>query len=165
MRIVLLIVPAVLAMLLGGCATTQRRTYSVSVVNAAREPVVLWLTKDGPPMEEQWLTPSQWHELRWRGTIPADIPDPAVELPPGMKVDLGPQRGRFDPGTGAALLVYSTPVTLAEMADTPRRSALLDIVLLEPGHNNVMVRSSSPVRAERVVRLEGRPAGAPEGRS
>lgn len=165
MRTALLLVLAPAFAILVGCATTEKRTYSVSVVNAARQPVALWLIKEGPPYEEHWMTPSQWHELRVRGVIPAGVADPSVELPPSMKVDLGPQQGRFDRDSTAALLVYSTPVTLEEMAATPRRTTLMDIVFLQPGHNNVMVRSTSPVRAERVARLEGGPAvpagGAP----
>lgn len=141
-----------------GCSSTQKRTYSVSVVNAADEPVMLWLTKDGPPFEDHWLTPSQWHELKRDGIIPADAADPAVLLPPGMRVDLGPQPGEFAYEAAAVLMVYATPVTLEQMAATPRDTGLMDVVFLEPGHNNVMVRTTLPVAAERVIRLEGQPA-------
>lgn len=145
--------------MLAGCSSTQRRSYSVGVVNASNEPVMLWLTKDGPPTEGHWLTPSQWQELLADGSIPADAPNPAVALPPGMKVDLGPQKGRFARQSSAVLLVFSAPVTLEEMAATPRSTSLMDAVYLEPGQNWVMVRSSAPVRVQRVSRLEGRPAG------
>jgi hypothetical protein len=141
-----------------GCSSTQNRTYSVSVVNAADEPVMLWLTKDGPPFEDHWLTPSQWHELKTDGIIPADVVDPAVLLPPGKRVDLGPQEGKFTPETAAVLLIYATPVTLEQMAATPRDTGLMDILYLDPGQNNLMVRKTLPVSAERVIRLEGRPA-------
>lgn len=146
-----------------GCQSTEKRTYSVAVVNAADQPVVLWLTKDGGPYEDLWMTPSQWHELKTRKVIPADVPDPAVNLPPGMRIDLGPQAGEFDYDSGAVLLIYSTPVTLEEMAATPRDTGLMELVFLQPGHNNVMVRQTMPVRADRVTRLEGRaaPGGVP----
>lgn len=160
MRANRLIVFVLFCGMLAGCSSTQRRSYNVGIVNASDEPVILWLTKDGPPTEGHWLTPSQWHELQADGSIPADAPSPAVQLPPGMKVDLGPQEGRFGRTSSAVLLVYSTPVTLEEMAATPRSTSLMDAVYLEPGQNYVMVRSTAPVRAQRVARLEGRPAGA-----
>jgi hypothetical protein len=143
-----------------GCRSTQDRIYSVGVVNSADQPVMLWLTKDGPPGEAKWLTPSQWLQLSDERTIPTDVPHPGIELAPGMRVDIGPEKGKFDRETEAVLLIYSMPVTLEEMAATPRRTSLMEVVYLSPGQNWIMVRSASPVRAERVSRLEGRPSNA-----
>ena len=146
-----------------GCRSTQERTYSAGVVNSADQPVMLWLTKDGPPGEAKWLTPSQWLQLRDERSIPNDVQHPGIEVPPGMRVDIGPEAGKFDRETEAVLLIYSMPVTLQEMAATPRRTSLMEVVYLAPGQNWIMVRSASPVRADRVSRLEGRPAAGAGG--
>jgi hypothetical protein len=160
MRLLLPALALILALPLAGCSSTKTRSYSLGVVNASEAPVMLWLTKDGPPAEPKWLTPSQWLQLSAERSIPADVPHPGIELAPGMRVDIGPEEGKFDRETEAVLLIYSTPVTLDEMAATPRRTALMEAVYLAPGQNWIMVRSASPVRADRVSRLEGRPSGA-----
>lgn len=162
-----LILALLAALPLLGCRSTQDRTYRVGVVNTADEPVMLWLTKDGPPVEGGWLTPSQWLQLREERSIPSDVPHPGIELPPGTRVDIGPQEGKFARETEAVLLIYSMPVDLDLMAATPRRTPLMEVVYLVPGQNWIMVRSASPVQADRVSQLEGRPAapaGAPGGR-
>ena len=108
--------PFLMAMALGGCSSTQTRTYQVAVVNAADRPVVLWLTKDGPPSEALWLTPSQWLQLRHDGSIPPDVPDPDVQLPPGTRVDIGPQTARLlaDKLAAAGTIVWNGPVGVFE---------------------------------------------------
>ena len=158
MRLPPLLLAVAALLLLVGCGSTRTDTYQVAVVNETERPVMLWLTKSGPPAEGGWLTPSQWLQLREDALMPADTPTPAVELPPSTRADIGPQRGEFEPESEAVLLVYATPVTLAEMAATPRGGSLMDVVFLEPGPNYVRGRSASPVRAERVSRLVGRPA-------
>lgn len=143
-----------LACLIAGCRTTRTRTVEVTVANEAEEPVMLWLTKRDRPFGPQWLSPEQWLTLQEQEIIGADAPSPAVELPPRTKVTLGPQSGKFrGRGDMALLLVYSMPVTLEEMAATPRGSSLRDVITLRPGRNFVRVRSTSPVRAEWVTDL------------
>ncbi len=159
MRIALLLLLVISSAAAVGCQGTRRETFEVSVVNEADAPVIAWLTKDGPPAEAGWLTPSQWLQLSEERSIPSDIPHPGLEIAPGMRADIGPHEGRLSAETSAVLLIYSTPVSLEEMAATPRRTSLMEIVYLVPGQNFIVVRSAAPVRAERVSRLERRPAG------
>ena len=66
------------AMLLAGCSSAKEYTFDVSVKNESGRPITLWLTKDGPPMEEGWRSPEQvamqspGHEERISGVL---VPD------------------------------------------------------------------------------------------
>ena len=41
----------------GGCHSYETRAYDVMVRNDSPVPIVVWLTKDGPPYEQAWLSP------------------------------------------------------------------------------------------------------------
>ena len=155
LALVLLLAPLAL-----GCRSAPEQVYQVSVANESDAPVVLWIAKEGDPFEPHWATPSEWQAGIAAGALPSDAPSLGVELPPNKRVELGPQRGRFARGARAVLYVYATPVTLAEMAATPRRSTLRDNVRLMPGQNFVKVRSAAPVEADLVTSLAPAPSPA-----
>ena len=111
-----------IGLLATGCASSREQTYHVTVVNEAGAPVTLWIAKEGQPFEAHWSTPSQWQSAREAGAIPDDAPSLGVELPPARRVELGPQSGRFRRDARAVLYVFSAPVSLEEMAATPRRA-------------------------------------------
>ena len=133
-KLVLALLP--LLMVAGCAATPHDATYAVTVRNEAQVPVVLWLTKDGPPVEADWLSAAQWQLL-------AD-PDsagvlPALTLNPNDLATLGPRAGRFGGSTRAVLDVYATPATPQGMADAKPGDADLARVDLKPGDNYVRV--------------------------
>ena len=61
-----------LLMIAVGCAPTK--SFEVTVRNQSDVPVMLWLTKDGPPAEKGWWTPEQFLEA------PEGEPSPGVRL-------------------------------------------------------------------------------------
>ena len=139
-----------------GCAATPRdQTYTVTVRNDADVPVVLWLTKDGPPVEEQWLSAAQWQILADKN-LPGPLP--SLTLSPAAEATIGPRTGRFGGSTRAILDVYSTPATPQGMADAKTGDAGRARVDLKPGRNYVRVAHVGPVRAERTSAAALRPA-------
>ena len=80
----------------GGCA------YQVELKNQTSQPVTLWLTKDGPPAQEGWLSPEQL------AAMPPDA-QPRYDLaivPPGRTATTEKMSGEFPKGTNAVLRVY-----------------------------------------------------------
>jgi hypothetical protein len=132
---------------------------TVRVDNQATEPVVLWLYKTGPDVENHLMSP---------GTLLATLPvtenddrpsgPPAIELPGQSSIVLGPVRGRFGRGSSPILGIFGTARTLNELAAEPKRSSTVARVELGPGENLVVVESAVPTRTLRqpVDRLEGR---------
>jgi len=131
---VLLLLAAALA---AGCAASApQRTYSVSVDNRLSQPITVFLTKNGPPLEDQWLTPGQWAA----GPINRDelIANFAV-IKPGETVGIKKAVGHFEANTDAILQVYEQTGRIEDLAaiglDDPRRT---DVVLM-PGANAFVV--------------------------
>jgi hypothetical protein len=111
-----------------GCAAGTKRTYDVVVHNRSEVPVMVWLTKDGPPVENGWYSPDQFLE-----TSP-DTPSPGVQLPAGKTADTGNVSGTFPKGTNAILLVFRSGVE----ADRHGSSHQLTLKL-KPGKNEFAV--------------------------
>jgi hypothetical protein len=102
--------------LAGGC--TVGRTYDVSVKNNTNEPITIWLTKDGPPAEDQWLSPEQ---------IAIDPTEAApkiggVVVPAGKSAGTGAVKGQFYSDVHAVLRVYEGQLTLAQLLAVSRGS-------------------------------------------
>jgi hypothetical protein len=106
-----------LLLLVGGC--TVGRTYEVSVKNDTNEPITIWLTKDGPPAEQQWLSPEQI------AIDPADVPPKigGVVVPPGKSAGTGAVKGQFYSDVNAVLRVYEGQLTLAQLLAVSRGSS------------------------------------------
>ena len=106
--------------------------------NQTLQPVTLWLTKDGPPREEGWLSPEQLGEL------PADEQryDLAI-VPPGKTGYTGTVSGDFPKGTHAVLRVYDGQKELFHILEDDKagQSNRVDQVL-KPGMNRLSVRDS-----------------------
>src|SRR5512132_4152727 len=107
-----LVIVSAVAILLIGCNST-RKSYQVSVKNQSPRPVTLWLTKDGPPAEEGWLTPEQIvnesRQLRY------DL----AFVPPGKTGYTGKMTGEFPTGTNAVLRVYDGEKEVFDLAKEP----------------------------------------------
>ena len=97
-----------IALLTIGCSHT--RTYDVAVKNELDEPVMLWLTKDGPPSEEKWRTPEEFAAL----DPTEDRVVPGVVVQPGKSADTGEVEGKFRRSTNAVLRVYIGETTFAK---------------------------------------------------
>jgi len=124
-----------------GCApAAQERTYSIYVTNQLPQKITVFLTKNGPPIEDQWMTPGQWAA----GPISEDsqIANFAV-VKPGEMVGIQKVTGHFDEHTDAVLQVYEATGRIDDLAamelDDPRRA---DYVL-SPGRNDLIVSSSA----------------------
>ena len=142
------ICPALLlALLLGGCGP-RTRSVTVTLANRTDQPMIAWLTKDGPPVEMRWLSPAQFAVIF--DAQPADQErTPGIDLPGGATVRIGPREGKFYRNTLPLLHVYAAPASLDEMSATEKRSPLRAIVPLTLGENAVAITSASPVRASR----------------
>ncbi len=131
----LLMVPVV------GCSTT--RSYSVTVKNEYAEPMTLWLTKNGPPMETAWLPPE---DLAMMLKFPETARLKGIVVLPGEQLGAD-VKGTFDPGVSAVLRVYRGRKTLEELfaigRDSPNRT---DIELPEGASRFVINRSGETVR-------------------
>ena len=143
------------ALFAAGCGTPSEPV-RLAVRNDAAEPVTLWLTKDGPPVETAWLSPGQLAAIAPPDDSDADVTRlPAVVLEPGVTAVFPRRNGKFPPGARPVLRVFRGPDTLGSLnalASVPRRSDDVDTVPLAPGDggNRVVVRSANPVEAELV---------------
>ncbi|MEO6436571.1 MAG: hypothetical protein ABIP55_12540 [Tepidisphaeraceae bacterium] len=108
-----------------GCTPTKR--FDVTVLNKTDVPVMLWLTKDGPPAEKGWLTTEQFL------AAPEGTPSPGVELSPHKTADTGKVSGKFPDGTHAVLLVFRTGEPAGQKSPPPLA------VSLRPGKNVLAV--------------------------
>lgn len=126
------------AVFLAGCSSAREYTFDVSVKNDSAGPVTIWLTKDGPPLEQGWRSPEQvalrspGHEERIGGVL----------VPPGKTASTGPIKGKFEPGTFAWLRIYDGKYESFSdlLAVSPRSSKRVDQPL-DPGVNQLVVRS------------------------
>ena len=120
------IVPSALAMLAFGCGAPTK-SFDITVQNRSNVPVMIWLTKDGPPAEEGWLTTDQFL------AAPEGTRSPGVRLPPDKTAETGKVSGKFPQGTRAVLLVFRTGQPAGERRDPPLA------VRLQPGKNTLEV--------------------------
>ncbi len=131
-----------LLLLAGGC--TVGRTYEVSVKNATDEPITIWLTKDGPPAEDQWLSPEQ---------IAINTPEApqkigGVVVPPGKSANAGPLKGQFYSDVHAILRVYAGQLTLAQLLAVSRGSPNRIDQILPPGASRWVVEDGVRFRIQ-----------------
>ena len=126
------------ALILVGCTsspsgTPPTKSFSVEVHNQSDRPVTLWLTKDGPPAEEGWLTPEKIVESG--GKLKYDL----AFVPMGKTGYVDKFIGVFPKGTSAILRVYEGE---KEVFDLAKETTHVDAVL-KPGSNRFNVIESS----------------------
>jgi hypothetical protein len=133
--IALLIVACVFATLTAtGCSSTTR-SFDVTVRNDTSYPVMLWLTKNGPPEEDRWVSPETLASSdRPRSPLPGAV------VQPGQKLATDTITGKFPSGTSAILRLYAHATHLTELPDIPAPAPgrRRDIVL-QPGDNKFIV--------------------------
>jgi hypothetical protein len=117
-----------------GCSSSSSsspptRSFSVEVHNQSDRPVTLWLTKDGPPAEEGWLTPEK--VAAEGGKLKYDL----AFVPAGKTGFTEKFTGVFPKGTNAVLRVYEGEKEVFDLAKEP---AHVDAVL-KPGANRFRV--------------------------
>ncbi|MEM7806792.1 MAG: hypothetical protein AAF561_01625 [Planctomycetota bacterium] len=144
-----LLVVLSLAFFAGGCI--GRSNVSATVENRADETVTLWLYKTGSDVERHLMSPGTMIAVMPATAADSDEPagPPAVQLPPGQKVTIGPVKGRFGAGAVPTVGVFKGTPSLGELASEPQRTSRVARVPLGPGPNLVIVESTDPVRALR----------------
>jgi hypothetical protein len=108
------------------------KSFSVEVHNQTDRPVTLWLTKDGPPPEEGWLTPEKVVESGEK--LKYDL----AFVPAGKTGYTDKTTGVFPKGTNAVLRVYEGE---KEVFDLAKETTHVDAVL-KPGSNRFSVIAS-----------------------
>ena len=129
-----LLFPFLVVGMLIGCAPT--RTYQVAIKNELNQPITVWLTKSGPPVEGSWLSPEQL--ATYHNPIGGRIAGSAV--PSGKVAEAGPLKGKFPAGTEAILRVYLGQHTLDELLATNSKNSTRVDVTLSPGRSDLIVR-------------------------
>jgi hypothetical protein len=129
-----------------GCESATKATFNVSLENAGKDPVTVWLTKTGGPEEIDWLAPEALAHSRAANVDAVN----GVVIPPGKTGDIGPLTGRFDPDSLAVLRVYAGQLTLDQMLATPVDGKLRVDMPLREGTNKLRVDALLPLRIERV---------------
>jgi hypothetical protein len=126
-------VVALFAVVLVGCSSSPSapptKSFSVEVHNQSDRPVTLWLTKDGPPAEEGWLTPEKVIESTDK--LKYDL----AFVPAGKTGFTDSITGVFPKGTNAVLRVYEGE---KEVFDLAKATTHVDAVL-KPGSNRFSV--------------------------
>ena len=87
---------------LTACSSSDQRTFELSVTNRSDGPITVWLTKNGPPYEDNWLSPE---DLVQNSPKMSDR-IPGVQISPGRTAE-AKVSGQFDPDTQAILRVYA----------------------------------------------------------
>jgi hypothetical protein len=130
---------ACIAALAGGCSNAKTRQYELYVHNQTSQPVTLWLTKDGPPIEAGWRSPEDLAIEAPEG----DERIAGVVVEPGKVGTAGPVKGEFGPQTNAVLRVYSGATTMSQILAFSRKSpGRLDVVI-KPGKNRLTVTDAN----------------------
>ncbi|MBV8781254.1 MAG: hypothetical protein JO353_07640 [Phycisphaerae bacterium] len=128
---------ALLALLMfagiAGCAET--RVYDVRVHNAADQPIMLWLYKDGGPYENGWKSPDDIAIESPKDNEPIG----GVLVLPGKTASTGPLKGHFNSDTHAILTVYLGEHRFNELLAIGPRSPERKDVALKPGSSNFIV--------------------------
>ena len=125
-----------------GCGPTTR-TYSVTVKNDYSEPMTVWITKNGPPMETAWLPPEDIAMMR---SLPQGVKLKGLILLPGETGDTT-ATGKFNSGVSAVLRVYRGQKTLQELFGISQDSPNRTDIELAPGDNRFVIdRTGTTVR-------------------
>jgi hypothetical protein len=131
---------------LAGCHSYQVRSYDLSVRNASREPVTIWLTKDGPPYEDGWWSPEDLATLSPKENPSREVGGVIIE--PGKTATAINRRGRFEPQTSAVLRVYRTANGFNDLLSISHGSPSRDDVKLRPGRNELEVDETTVRRLD-----------------
>ena len=146
------LIPLVLiAFVLGaiiGCTPT--RTYEVMVINDGDAPIVAWMSKQGTPVEMNWLSPGQTAILFDPSQIKR-MELPQVEIPPGGRATFGPREGKFSKGSYGVVDLFAAPMSFEEMISLSSRSQRWERFPVPPGQSVLRVTSADPVEVERVA--------------
>lgn len=128
-----------------GCSSTTKTNFTISLNNAGREPVTVWLAKSGGPDENEWLPPEAFVDSRAAniGTVKG------IVIPPGKTGSIGPITGRFEPDAFAVLRVYAGELTLDQIMATPAGKLRVDVPLQE-GANNLRVAPLLPLHVDHI---------------
>jgi hypothetical protein len=126
---------SVAAGLIGCGPPVEKRSYDVYVSNQLAEPVTVFITKDGPPVEDGWLSP----EMLAAGPVNQDPKDSGRVVGPGFTAGAEKLTGQFEPATSAMLRVYRTTGALENfVALSPGNPRRVDVPL-RPGRNEFIV--------------------------
>lgn len=130
-----LIVACVVATLtITGCSSTTQ-SFDVTVRNNTTYPIMLWLTKNGPPDEDRWVSPETLaNSDRPRSPLPGAV------VHPGQTLATDTVSGKFPASTSAILRLYANVTHLTDLLDfpAPAPGRRRDVVL-QPGANNFIV--------------------------
>lgn len=139
------ITAALLMLSLVGCAT-QQRVYSVTLRNDTSHELTLVLTKDGGPVETNWISPEESATLTPQRD---ELPVVSAVVPPGQVARLGPLQGRFFPDARAVLRVYAGAFDLDQLLSFPRGDPMRIDVVLREGPNLLVVPPGLPLEVQR----------------
>jgi hypothetical protein len=124
----------VLCSIAAGCGA--QKSFDVSVKNQTTQPVTLWLTKDGPPAENGWLSPEQLAKIPQDSKPKYDL----AIVPPGKTGYTGKLSGEFPEGTRAVLRVYPGALELFHIAEAIKSGGVKHVdATLKPGGNKLAV--------------------------
>jgi hypothetical protein len=125
-----------------GCSNAHKYEFAVNIKNDTPEPVTVWLTKQGGPPEEGWLSPEAVESTR-----PAKLGHiNGVVVPAGKTGNLPSLAGRFEPDALAILRVYAGQLMLDQILATPEDGKLRIDVPLREGMNELIVTSNLPLK-------------------
>ena len=128
-----------LGILLAGVGCSSSNSFQVEVTNSTNRPVTLWLTKDGPPAEEGWLSPEELATASAHAHGEPSYDFAVVEA--GRTGFTDKVTGNFPPGTHAVLRVYDDTPTYFQIADAAKAGKPIDHAdqVLKPGNNRFQV--------------------------
>ena len=129
--------------MLVGCGP-ESRSYNVTVENRSPEPMTLWLTKNGSPLEKQWASPEDIAVLRLNKgeTVPGTV------LPSGERRGIGPVEGKFGGNASAVLRVYRGQQKFDQLLSTNKGSPNRQDVTLTPGDNTIIIGADGVARPQ-----------------
>lgn len=119
-----------------GCST-RTETYDLTVHNRSSKPVIVWLTKNGPPYDEPgWKSPEVI-------AIESNVQEPkaGVLIPPGQSAETGAVKGTFAGRTAAVLRVYTGSQKFNELLAMSEGSPDRKDVVLRPGASEIVIEN------------------------
>ena len=131
---------AAIALLCCGCHSYETRTYDVVVRNATESPIVVWLTKNGEPYEQGWLSPEDIG-IESPNMVEKSKTFSWTTIDPAQTQGTGKVTGQFEPSTAAILRVYRNASKFSDLLAISRPGANRTDVELHPGYNSFVVES------------------------
>lgn len=137
-----------IAPMLAGCQQ-KKYTYSLTLKNAASEPIMVGFAKDGPPFEDAWATPEQVSRIPQRpGERSWGVP-----VMPGKVAEVQKVTAKLEGYSVSYVRVYATAPSLESMLaismGSPNR---LDVPLLPGANDLVVTREGGKLVYQRVNR-------------